>query len=60
MAIPIRMAPVLYGKDAEYFYEAWQKSLQEPDPTYPSKEEREMYETFIAKTALKRYAKYIN
>ena len=32
------MMPVLYGKDAEYFYEAWQKSLEEPDTSYPSKE----------------------
>ena len=55
MATPIRMAPVLSGKDAEYFYEVWQKSIEEPYPTYPDKEERERYETFIAKNRMKRW-----
>ena len=49
MARPIRMAPVLYGEDAEYFYEAWQKSLDEPDPSYPSKERQKEIEAFILK-----------
>ena len=39
MLRPIRMAPVLYGKDAEYFYEAWQKSLEEPSPLALTEEE---------------------
>jgi hypothetical protein len=30
MAIPIRMAPVLIGKEAEYFYKVWEESLKQP------------------------------
>ena len=46
MARPIRMAPVLYGEDAEYFYEAWQKSLDEPSPLALSEEEEKEYVAF--------------
>ncbi|GHT56077.1 hypothetical protein FACS1894145_7120 [Bacteroidia bacterium] len=30
MATPIRMAPVLYGKDAEFFYKQWAKMWKTP------------------------------
>ncbi|MDR0873094.1 MAG: hypothetical protein LBN27_06450 [Prevotellaceae bacterium] len=30
MATPIRMAPVLYGKEAEFFYEQWAKMRETP------------------------------
>ena len=43
------MAPVLYGEDAEYFHEAWQKLLEEPDTSYPSKERQKEIEAFIIK-----------
>jgi hypothetical protein len=42
------MAPVLYGKDAEYFHEAWQKSLEEPSSlVLTEEEERELTEFYI-------------
>lgn len=49
MATPIRMAPVLFGKDAEYFYETWQKSLKEPLKNPITKEEREKWIAFMRK-----------
>ncbi|MDR0829046.1 MAG: hypothetical protein LBN95_02915 [Prevotellaceae bacterium] len=30
MATPIRMAPVLYGKEAEFFFEQWEKMRNTP------------------------------
>ncbi|MDR1764395.1 MAG: hypothetical protein LBR64_10690 [Dysgonamonadaceae bacterium] len=41
MATPIRMAPVLYGKEAEFFYEQWAKMRETPLKRPISKQERE-------------------
>jgi len=59
MATPIRMAPVLYGKDAEFFYEQWAKSLTEPQNNLPTKEEKAKMDSVIAKFAIKRYAQLL-
>jgi hypothetical protein len=47
MATPIRMAPVLYGKDAEYFYKVWAESRKQPDSSLPSKEKRAEIRAYI-------------
>jgi hypothetical protein len=52
MAIPVRMAPVLVGKEAEEFIERWQQSLKEPLKRPPTKEGREKYKAFMAKQKL--------
>ena len=49
MAIPIRFAPVLTGKEAVEFYERWQKTLEKPDPNYPSEERIEEWKEFFRK-----------
>ena len=59
MAIPVRFAPVLEGKDALDFLERVEAMSEIPDPTYPSEERlkelknffkeqmiRELYEEF--------------
>ena len=52
MATPIRMAPVLVGKEAEEFIERWQQSLKEPLKKPPTKEGLERYKVFMAKQKL--------
>jgi hypothetical protein len=47
MATPVRMAPVLYGKDAEYFYKVWAESRKQPDSSLPSKEKRAEIRAYI-------------
>ena len=49
MAIPIRSAPVLVGKEAEEFIERWQQSLREPLKRPISNERREKIRAFMAK-----------
>ena len=48
MAIPIRCAPVLVGKEAEEFIERWQQSLREPLKSPISENERQKIRKFIA------------
>jgi hypothetical protein len=43
------MAPVLYGKDAEYFHEAWERSLDESSPLVLSEEEERELTAFYIK-----------
>jgi hypothetical protein len=52
MATPIRMAPVLVGKEAEEFIEHWQQSLEEPLKKPPTKEGLERYKAFMARQKL--------
>ncbi|GHT55318.1 hypothetical protein FACS189451_05780 [Bacteroidia bacterium] len=47
MATPIRMAPVLYGKDAEFFYEQWAKMWEKPLKKPITKEDQEKWREFI-------------
>lgn len=49
------MAPVLYGKDAEYFYEAWARSLEEPDTSYPDEEEQKEIEAAIIRDEKRKW-----
>ena len=49
MAIPIRFAPVLTGKEAVEFYERWHESLKTPDPNYPSEERLKEWKEFFRK-----------
>jgi len=49
MAIPIRSAPVLVGKEAEEFIERWQQSLREPLKRPISSERREQFRAFMEK-----------
>ena len=60
MATPIRMAPVLFGKDAEYFYETWQKSLKEPLKNPITKEEREKIDAFIVYNEKRKNDELVN
>jgi hypothetical protein len=59
MATPIRFAPVLEGNDAIEFYERWYETMNEPDTTYPSKEEvaeiKEFYRKFYAKKYVEQF-----
>ena len=60
MALPIRFAPVLIGDEAVEFYERWQKMLEEPDPTYPSKEEQKELKRFFLKFELEELKRKID
>ena len=53
MATPIRFAPILVGDEAIEFYERWHKSLEEPDPTYPSEERITEWKEFFRRQALR-------
>ena len=48
MATPIRFAPVLIGKEAEEFYDRWQKSLKKTSETKFDKKEYEKVKDLIA------------
>ena len=49
MAIPIRSAPVLVGKEAEEFIERWQQSLREPLKRPISESDRQRFGEFMEK-----------
>jgi hypothetical protein len=49
MATPIRMAPVLYGEDAEYFYEQWVKMCETPLKRPISNDEKKEMLNFMKK-----------
>ena len=48
MATPIRMAPVLYSKDAENFYKTWAEMLKHPITlTDTERKEREKIRAYV-------------
>jgi hypothetical protein len=47
MATPIRMAPVLEGAEAEFFFEQWEKMRNTPLKNPLTKEERAKWKAFI-------------
>ncbi|MDR0872746.1 MAG: hypothetical protein LBN27_04665 [Prevotellaceae bacterium] len=56
MATPIRMAPVLYGKEAEFFYEQWARMRETPLKRPMSEERAAEIDAFIIENQRKKYA----
>jgi len=53
MATPIRMAPVLYGKEAEFFFEQWAKMRAKPAKRPLTENFLSKYDKFMAKQNVK-------
>jgi hypothetical protein len=55
MATPIRMAPVLEGAEAEFFFEQWEKMRNTPLQNPLTKEDRAKFDSILNDYRSRKY-----